>query len=389
MGKYQLQRPAQNPAPLILPDIRRAAISPGKPLVLMVGMHLTKTRGGITTLTADILGSVIKNDCAFVYLASQAEDFGPFRKILLALTTAVRFVAVCIFRRPQLVYVHIGSNASLYRESAFILLAKVFRKRIVAHFHAGDFEDYYRRQSVIGKRFIQRTLAMADRLVAVSEESAGQLYRANRQLKVTTIPNVINVSAFARIPSRDSRQHVGPVRLLFVGAVGKLKGENDLIDALAILKAKGLNIKVSVVGYDAESLRDRCEHRNVSDLIDHLGPVSMDKRISFFEKADIFVLPTYAEAMPISVIEAMAAGLAVVTTAVGGIPEIITDGEDGILFPCGDVEALAEKIIFLINNPKECEKLGKNARRRVREQMDFAAYTARLRSEMLGVIDSD
>ena len=117
--------------------------------VLMVGMHLTKTRGGITTLIAEILNSPLRNEFEFTYIESQAEDFGKFRKVFLALQAIWRFILNCLLKNVDLIYVHIGSNASLYRESFFIILAKLFGKKVISHFHAGDVDNYYPFQNII------------------------------------------------------------------------------------------------------------------------------------------------------------------------------------------------------------------------------------------------
>ena len=105
----------------------------------------------------------------------------------------------------------------------------------------------------------------------------------------------------------------------------------------------------------------------------------MTERIGFFQKANIFVLPTYAEAMPMSVIEAMAAGLPVISTTVGGIPELIENGVDGLLYAPGDVNALAEKISFLLDNKNIRIEIGGKARVKANEQMDFGQYADKLR----------
>jgi glycosyltransferase involved in cell wall biosynthesis len=145
------------------------------------------------------------------------------------------------------------------------------------------------------------------------------------------------------------------------------------------------NLKISFLGYGAENLRDYCERFEVGNLVEYLGAVPMDERIEFFRRSDIFVLPTYAEAMPMSVIEAMAAGLPVISTRVGGIPELIEDGVDGILFAPGDVGALAEKISFLLNNKDTRIKIGKKAKQKAREQMDFRVYVNKLRTLLFAV----
>ena len=151
------------------------------------------------------------------------------------------------------------------------------------------------------------------------------------------------------------------------------------------MRDKKPNIKASFLGYGAENLKSYCEESGVGDFVEHLGAVSLEERIGFFQKADIFVLPTYAEAMPMSVIEAMAADLPVVSTPVGGIPELIEDNVDGLLFQPGDVDALAEKISFLINNQQARIEMGAKAGRKARERMDFRQYTEKLRAQLSAV----
>lgn len=363
------------------------AATAAKPCVLMVGMHLTKTRGGISTLIAEILNSPLRDDFEFVYVASQAEDFGKFGKAFLAIAAVARFIVICLRKRPSAVYVHLGSNASLYRESIFIFLAKLLRKKTVAHFHAGDINHYYPFQTKIGQKFISSALGSADCLIAVSEESAGQLRAiagSSGRKNVSVIANAIDTSVFDAGERESKYDADAALRLLFVGAIGKLKGERDLIKALAIVRERRprLRLKVSFLGYGAESLQPACEKLGVADFVEHLGAVSMSERLAFFQKADIFVLPTYAEAMPMSVIEAMAAGLAVVTTSVGGIPELVEDGADGLLFAPGEVEDLAGKILVLLENRDLRLNLGRKARRKARAQMDFRQYAEKLRSRL-------
>ncbi len=358
-----------------------AAAATNKLRILMVGMHLTKTRGGITTLAADILTSDLKADHDLTYIASQAEDLGGIGKALMAVAATLRFVAQCILKRPQLVYVHIGSNASLYRESAFVVLARLFRLPVIMHFHAGDVHLYMARQLKAGKWFIRSAFGLSSRVIAVSNESARQLAELNDGLQITIVPNVIDTTAFLA-NHQPKKSDDGPIKLLFVGAAGKLKGEKDLVEALALVKEAGLDVRVSFVGYRTEGLADICRSMGLTDLIDHLGPVAMDKRLDFYRNADIFVLPTYAEAMPIAVIEAMAAGLPVITTAVGGIPEIIHDNVEGFLVECGGVREIAEKILLLSRDKAKRIEMGSNGRSRILSQMNFDRYIKSLRTEI-------
>lgn len=343
--------------------------------VLMVGMDLHRTRGGITTLTKDILASSVGEEFDIEYIASQAEDLGVARKALMAAQAFAFFSWQCVFDKPDFVYINVGSNASLYRESSFFLLAKLLGIRSLGHFHAGDIEVYLPRQPNIGKAFITAALKACDSWIAVSEASLASLGSITDAQEITLIRNGINSSDFHHL---DDSKNESPAKLLFVGAAGKLKGERDLVNALSLVKQRGLSFRVAFAGYGVDQLRNRLGELGLSDLVDHLGPVATNERIGHFQNADIFVLPTYAEALPISVIEAMACGVSIITTPVGGIPEIIEDGKHGLFIAPGDVNGLADKICLLIENEPLRKSLGANARDRARNELDFREYETRL-----------
>jgi glycosyltransferase involved in cell wall biosynthesis len=322
-----------------------------RPRVLIVSPHLTRTLGGITAVVRETLDSPLADAYEFRHIASQADEYGKFRKLILAFTSFIQFVLLLIQWRPAMVIIHVGGNASLYRKLPFIAFARMSGRRALAHFHAGDFEFYFHRQSRFGQRLILRGLGLSHRLVACSSELKRILNARLPEADVVVIPNGVNTIEFET--ERQPRKAMAtdqPVRLLFVGAMGKLKGERDLLRALEEAGEKIPNLKVTLLGHGAESLPKVSELKKVWRLIEHCGPTAMNERAAFYQQADFFVLPTYAEGMPVAVIEAMAAGLPVITTPVGGIPELITDGVEGWLAPPGDVAALTEKIVLLAGN---------------------------------------
>ena len=343
----------------------------------MIGMHLFKTRGGITTLAQDILRSKLGDDYEITYIASQAEDLGRVGKFFLAIRAGFRFLGTSI-KRADLAYVHVGSNASLYRESAFIVLAKCLGSKVICHFHAGDLAQYMTKQNRLGRKFISWALSFSDRFIAVSQESAHDLRKMLPSANLTVLPNAIDLNDFRTFDRKGN----GAVRVLFVGSADKLKGEKDLVAALTLLRDKDVRVKASFLGYGTERLAKECEASGIGHMIDHLGPVATAKRVEFYQKADIFVLPTYAEAMPISVIEAMAAGLPVITTPVGGIPELIDDGTEGLFFACGDIPGLAGRIMQLADDEVGRRKMGELARKRIMVQLNFDKYVERLGNEI-------
>jgi glycosyltransferase involved in cell wall biosynthesis len=344
------------------PPRRGASKDEKRPRVLMVGAHPTRTIGGISTLINDILHSPLTRSFELRHIVSQIDEYKKFSKLLLAIKALARFVWALCWWRPQMVYVHVGGNTSLYRKIAFIVVGRLAGRRVLVHCHAGNFEPYYAEQGKLGRKLIIWGLGKSSKFVAVSyamERLLGDLWP---EVECVMVPYGIDASLFTGQRAPD--KHF--VRLLFIGKMGFLKGEQDLLRALQRVVKVAPNFRLDMLGQLSETITAECRESGLQPLIDHLGPVPLEERMAFFKRADLFVLPTYAEGTPISMLEAMAAGLPVVSTPVGGIPDVVEDGVEGYIVGAGDVEALADRLVRLINDPERRHRMGKSAQDKVR-----------------------
>jgi glycosyltransferase involved in cell wall biosynthesis len=333
-----------------------------RPRVLMVGAHPTRTLGGISTLISDILRSPLTRTFDLRHIVSQVDEYKKFGKLLLALGALARFVWALFRWRPQLVYVHVGGNASLYRKIAFIVAGRLAGQHVLVHCHAGNFEPYFAEQGRLGRKLILWGLGKSSKFIAVSYAMEKLLASCWPGIPRVMVPYGINADLFAgkRAPANHS------VRLLFIGKMGFLKGEQDLLRALQRVVKVAPNFRLDMLGQLSDAITAECRVSGLQPRIDHLGPVSLEERLNFFKRADLFVLPTYAEGTPISMLEAMAAGLPVVSTPVGGIPDVVEDGVEGYIVKAGDVEALADRLARLIKDPEQCRRMGQLAQDKVR-----------------------
>ena len=347
------------------------------PRILMVGPHRTRTLGGISTMIDGLLRAAPAAGCEMRHIASQCDETHGWRKLVLAVSALLQAVWTIVWWRPSVTMIHVGSNASLYRKAIFITVARGLGQRVITHFHAGDFDHYYERQRPFGQRWIRSGLQRSHKLIAVSQASAQRLRELLPAADIVMIPNGIQTRDFAPLP----RERDAFVRLLFVGGMGKLKGERDLIQALHLAVARVPQLRVSLLGHGAESIETLCEESGLRAHIEHLGPVPHAERAKFFRQADFFVLPSYGEGMPMSVLEAMAAGLPVIATQVGGIPELITHGVEGLLLAPGQVQELAERIVLLAKDPQLRTQMGQLALAKAR-QFDEEQVMERLINEL-------
>jgi glycosyltransferase involved in cell wall biosynthesis len=164
-----------------------------------------------------------------------------------------------------------------------------------------------------------------------------------------------------------------------MGAIGPAKGVFDLVTAWAeVVKAvPGATLRIGGDG-ELHKLRERVAELGLNDSVELLGWVKGEDRLKVWAEADLYCLPSYAEGLPVSVLEAMASGLAVVSTAVNGTPDAVVEGETGLLIAPGDVGALRDRLVRLLQGHEERERMGAAGRARVEEVFDGEVLGARL-----------
>ncbi len=217
-------------------------------------------------------------------------------------------------------------------------------------------------------RWVARaTLGGADRIVALTETEADWLARLGVDRgRITVIPNGIDLSEFESISSRR-RPHDHPI-VLYVGRLlAPQKGLDTLVEAFAFLPPS-LRAELRVVGPDwgaASTVRTIAQSRGVGDRLTLTGPVSREALLAEYASADVFVLPSRFEPFGIVLLEAMAAGLPIVASRVGGIPDVVGDWENALLVPAGRPRPLAEAMRVLLTDAELRRRFSDRGRHRV------------------------
>ena len=216
----------------------------------------------------------------------------------------------------------------------------------------------------------------AHAVVANSRAIADHLRREGvRADKVTVVPNGLDLSAFSPARSGSPRR-----RVIVVANLRPEKGYDVLIDAAALVLARYPDARFDCVGSGPElsRLQAQLAARGVAHAFDWLG--RREDVPTLLASADIFVLPSRSESMPNSVLEAMAAGLPVVASAVGGIPEVVNDGDNGVLCPAGDVKALANQLCRVMADAAFADRLAANAHRDAHARYSFERMVSAIES---------
>lgn len=270
----------------------------------------------------------------------------------------------------RLVHVHTASYGSFTRKSLVIALAKLFGKKVIVHVHGAEFHLFYEKVPGPVKRIIRSLLRSCDAIIALSSQWKDNLYRisGNPNIRVIYNPTVLR-TPLANSPDGNGK----PVRFLFMGRLGKRKGVYDIIESAKRLQAN--NVEISLYGDgELDRVSDALNGNAVSEKIKVRGWIDGSRKEETFRAADVLLLPSYNEGLPISVLEAMAFSLPVVATDVGGISEAVKDGVNGYLMQPGDCDRLTECIEKLATSPE------------LRAQMGQAGYGLAMRKFALPVI---
>lgn len=297
--------------------------------------------------------------CKLTYIPTH-HDGGVVRKLQAFLVGWFRFMGMLVCRKVGVLHAHTASRASFWRKSLFMMPAFIARVPVILHLHGGEFQVFYEKEcSVLSRRFIQWVFARSGQVVVLSESWLRWVRATVPTAKVKVIPNPIIVS------ETNSAKVRLPFSLLFLGRLGQHKGTFDLLHAVVALAPSYPELRVLLGGDgDLDAVRSEAEALGISSHVSLLGWVKGADKAHLLEEATAFVLPSYNEGLPMSVLEAMAYGLPVVSTPVGGIPEAVRDGTEGFLVPPGDVRQLADRLNRLLADSALRARMGGAARAR-------------------------
>lgn len=248
----------------------------------------------------------------------------------------------------KVVHLHAASGKSFFRKWFYIDLCHWFGVKIIFHEHSGNFKDFGEKI----RPFIRKILSKCDVIVALSN-TWKDYFRSIGFDNVVVIPNPIEPPVTRPLPKDDTRLH-----LAFLGNIVSRKGIFDLLHAM-----EGLSGVVLHIGGKGDTARMRREIRNLGleNSVVYHGFVSGEEKEKLFQTCDVYVLPSYAEGFPVSILEAMSYGMPVVASRIGGIPDIIDESKTGLLITPGDIAALRAAIMDLLNDKEKRMAMGRNA----------------------------
>jgi glycosyltransferase involved in cell wall biosynthesis len=356
-----------------------------KPLILCMA-HLPPPVNGVTLMGEQVVNSrYLRDHFRFDILplksAASIVDIGKLRpaKFLRIVYLAWGLFRYCLLRRPALVYFTLTPNGkAFYRDLLYVAIMKLFRVRRLYHLHGKGISN-----AVTGP-LAAALYAWAFRGAQVILLSPALYEDAAQVVKRSQCHFLANGIADPWGESyKPTVQRSGPPRILFFSNLVVNKGIYVLLEALALLKEHGIPFYATFTGvWESPAVQVEfgriVQVRGLQNLIELCGPKYGDDKRRAFAEADIMAFPSYNDAYPLVVLEAMSHGLPVVSTIEGAIPDMVLEGETGFLVPCRDPLMLAERLTLLVIDPVLRERLGQAGRKRYCECFTSAVFESNL-----------
>lgn len=285
-----------------------------------------------------------------------------------------RFVWLAARGRVDVLHIHISGHGSSYRKAILGHTARLMGVPYTLHLHGVNYREFWAGSNAVFRSLLDAAYRNSARVIVLGAFWADVIKERVSDARVTILPNATPAVA----PYEKPHKPDGGVQITFLGQLGSRKGSPQLIEALSRLKDHASWTAVLAGDGEIEQTKSLIAQHDLSDRIEVPGWIGVEKRASVMQTSDVLVLPSFAENLPMVILEAFSHGIPVIATPVGAIPEVIIDGENGLLVEPGDVDGLTEAIKTVIEQPELRAKMGAKARQDHGERFELGGYARQL-----------
>lgn len=333
-------------------------------MVLMIGPD-PEGLGGISRVVKLWQASGLFGKYNIKYVSSVTDS--SHSKLLILIKGLIKFILLCQ-TGCRCVYIHTASYNSFYRKSLFIAMCYLLNKKVILHIHPSYFFTFLSHFKGLKKRVLFFALRKVDSFVVLTREMQSNIKSLFPGKEVYVLRNSVNLKAMINKNGfvRDRN------RLLYLGWYNKEKGVYDLVDAVQMLVEQGSNIEMNFFGTkEVNQLRKYVEEKGLTGKIRVNGWANDDEKLKALYTSAMLILPSHTEGIPNVILEAMATKTPIVSTLVGGLKEVLENGENAIITEPQNPLDLSEKISTCLKNEMLRKKIAENAYREVEQKYDL------------------
>jgi len=325
--------------------------------VLVISPSIKKPSGGIAVVVKTLSGYYE----TFNYIASTSSK-NPLIMMWYFSLCIIKLPYFIFIKKIEIVHIHGASYGSFVRKMILINIFRVFKVKIIYHIHGAEFKLFYEKFNKFG--IIKKTISKVDVLIVLSDSWKDYFSKITNKNKIFVLNNIVQNPTF-----KKNYVSQNTINFLFLGIIGDRKGVFDFLKVIIENKIAFENRIILHIGGngDVDRLMEVIHNEHIEHIVKYKGWVSGNEKKKLLSMCDVYVLPSYNEGLPISVLEAMSYGLPVISTNVGGIPGIISNGNNGFLVAPGDKEAILKSVKYFIDNPDDIKRMGQNGKAIVKD----------------------
>lgn len=357
--------------------------------VLTVGMQYVNHRGGI----GGVIDVYSKFFTQFNFLCSfdkfRPTLLGKIKMIFYYFWSLIKFIFILVSNNSiRIVHLHGAAKGSLIRKYFFFYIGKyVFRKIIIFHCHSSEMKDFYFNSNSLIKTICKDFFNNVDLIICLSESWKLFFIDNFNPKSIVVLENIVE-KPFHVVEAKSRYEF--PISFLFLGFIGERKGIFDLLTIVNQNKSFFEGKLKFIIGGNGDSnkLISFIVDNELDNLIDYKGWVSGDYKVKLLNECDVYILPSYNEGLPLSILEAMSYGKPIISTDVGGIPEIVHNRFNGIIIRPGNLEDLYESLKYFIYSPDSINQFGSNSLSLISPYYSYNVIP-KLNSIYLNLLDND
>lgn len=343
------------------------------------------------SVATELVVKAVADNLTYVHLDTAdrrgLSNIGKFElgNVLLAALHGTRYLWILLSRWPEAVYVPIAQAwLPFLRDCLFLIPAKLMRRKVIIHLHGGYFAKFYRETSPLVRWIIRYALRSVAFAIVLGKNVEGVFEGIIPAERIRMIPNGIP-DLFAR-QAHPEKDHRRPA-VLFLSTLMGEKGFLDLLCTLPLVRERFGEFRAIFAGAwyrqsDKEAAKRHVSRFELGPNVEFVGAVDPTKKQQLLENSDVLVFPTKYpfEGHPYVILEAMAAGLPIISTNWACIPEMVQDSLNGFLIEPGNTDELAEKLCLLLADGALRKKMGQASRERFLAEFTFEKFAERIRA---------
>ncbi len=371
---------------------RRRGESPETAAVLLLGPSLQAV-SGVSTHLNQLLGSSLTKGWRLLHfqVGSQGRREGALTRVLRLWWSPLRLARV--LRAEQVPIVHINSSLddkAFWRDLMYLAVARIMRRQIVFQVHGGAVRKFAFRNRMVLAIF-RRALRLPHAIVVLSEVERGAYAEILGAQRLVLIPNAIELSEYGTVAKRF--RITGEWRLVYVGRLAEDKGIADTVLALQRLRSEGwthpARLLIAGSGPQEGELRALAEESGLAGQVELTGPLFGEQKRAFWLAADLFVFPTFHdEGLPYAVLESLASGTPMISTRIGGIPEVALEGVHALYVEPHRPDQVAHAMRALLDDPERLQRMSEAGLQRVQDSYGVERMAARFQAVYAGLVET-